>query len=186
MYSDILLLSFVLIFATLGYSQGFAFQFISLLAWITSIFFSQDIVHLIQRNSANIFFTKIPSLVLWVFVVMGIFIFAALVKLVFKRVKKAPMINPLDRWLGLVLGVAKGALIAALISLAFNLIPERVQSPSVAQDFSDSRLVHAGSNLLNWKSFEILKTVQREIQKFEKYQLEEGTPWDFESNEDSY
>lgn len=181
MYTDILLFILVFLFAGLGFAQGFTAQLISLLVWVSLIFFSEPLAAWLQSASPWAWIANTPSLLFWALTGIAILLAGAFCKSIFSFSKRTKVLSPLDRWLGFGMGFMKGSLLAMLIALGIQIFPETTRESRLNADLEKSRLVHASIFLSEKTDFISLHSLFRLrdslLHDSSSRSIEEDSPW---------
>jgi membrane protein required for colicin V production len=110
--------------ALIGVMRGFLREVLSLIAWIVAIWVAMTFTEQVAGFFANVI--EAPSMRLtaaFALLFLGTLLAAAIVNYVIVSVARKTGIGGTDRLLGLVFGVARGAVVVALIVLAAGLTP---------------------------------------------------------------
>lgn len=147
-YAIVAILFFSLLF---GLVRGFAKEVISLLAWVLAFFaalkFSPEVDDMLHSVITHPVSRYVVSLILIFFVVI---LLGCLVNKIVHAVLKFTGFGFFDRLLGLIFGLARGALIVTAVLLALSLMP--AQNAVWAKD---SKLSSHFSPLVNYFSAQL-------------------------------
>jgi len=148
MYSDLLFLVIIFLFASLGFAQGFLFQFISLMSLLIVCLFSLPLAEVLKSN----WLTDWPLFVVWMALTISVLVVGGFIRYAMMRFGKMPILNPIDRWMGFGLGALKGFLIVVLLTACLNLLPDhlRYKFQDADNDWQDSKMVSAGLKIMDW------------------------------------
>ncbi len=186
MYLDLLLLFMVLVFACLGYIQGFLKQMITLFALIGALFFAQPLALWLKFESGWTWASEIPTFILWGLSSLSIFCTILLIGGLFQLARKNPFLKPTDRLFGLGLGAIKGMVVGVLLCSIYQVLPEssRTQYPDLHQDAGRSYFVKASASMMEWNWVGMardLKDIQKEFQssvpEVAHKQIPKTKPW---------
>jgi len=184
MYFDLLLLILVGLFVTVGFVKGFTHQFLSFVILLGVCFASHPLAIWVKQGGLGSSLQEFPFYVLWSAAALIIWLLGSCLRLIVSRVRKLVLLSPLDRWMGFAFGTLQGVLIATLIALAFQLLPEdsRKEFSEIDRDLRDSKWVSASSEILNWDFLSIakeLREIQKKLHESSQSLYQPGTPWDF-------
>ena len=190
MYTDLLLLILIGVFAILGFVRGFVHQVISLAVYLCIVLFSVPLAHDLKWSSAVDIFRHSPLFILWVGVSLSLIFMGFLIRFIIESALKRKILRPIDRWLGFFLGAVKGVFVACVISVCIQILPENIKDRfrDFNSDVQQSKAVEASSNLLDWKfisSIKILDQIRTKLHQ-DATHLEKGTPWNDDFGVDSH
>jgi uncharacterized membrane protein required for colicin V production len=168
MYIDLLLLFLILTMATFGFMKGFVSQIVSLAGLLCIFLFAQPLAEWLKVSSGWGWFQQAPILTLWGMAAFFIFFLFLGILALIHFIKESSDLTPLDRWLGASLGALKGVLIAIALALAFQVLPQTLQSRfgEINADAKQSQFMSVAASMLGWNSlstFANLKKIQNEL-----------------------
>jgi membrane protein required for colicin V production len=108
-------------FVGLGFSHGFIKSVSSLIAILVGLFCAKKLEPFVSKILAFIHVGNPKGLLGYLFVFFCIFIGVKVLLLVFQKLTKAAGLSPIDRILGAFLGVVKGIIITAIISVLIQV-----------------------------------------------------------------
>lgn len=170
MYTDLFLLVAIVLFGISGFFQGIVLQIISLLSLLGIILFSSPLARMLKERSESESIQNAPMFVLWCFSALAIAILAIMIRLLYLKYRKSQEHSPLDRWLGLGLGLAKGLVFALIAGVMIANVPADLRKAfaDLDQDFSKSTVIKNSAHLKAWEfipSISELNQIQKELRE---------------------
>lgn len=147
---DIVVLAVLAVSALFAFMRGFVHEVLAIAAWVGAALATLYGFTYVQPAARGIIAIDLLADILAgvaIFLVVLVLL-AILTRLVASRVQKSSL-GALDRSLGLVFGLARGAVIVALAWLVLTwTIPEPQERPDWIQEAKSRRLVEAGADVL--------------------------------------
>ncbi len=146
---DIAVLAILLISAVLAYARGFVHEVLSVGGWIGAIFatfYGFPFVRPVAREYISVDLAADLTAGIVIFVVTLVFL-SLLTRSIAKSVQ-ASALNVLDRSLGFLFGLARGAVIVCIAYVGFELLIPEEDHPPVVRDARTMALVKPGAELL--------------------------------------
>jgi uncharacterized membrane protein required for colicin V production len=175
MYTDFFLLVAILLFGISGFIQGFVLQIISLLSLVSILVFSTPLARWIKESASNQSIQQAPTFVLWCFSALAIGLIALLIRAIYLKAKKQKGHSPIDRWLGLGVGLTKGAVFALLAGLLLIQVPPELRRSfaELDRDLKHSRAIETSRQINEWEfipSVAELRRIQKDLRSQEALQ----------------
>ena len=158
---DVLLGGTVLVSAVVGLTRGLVKEILSLLAWLLALWLAYLFA---EPFAAQIVRRLIPDkLISYVASFGGIFLVAlfaiGLVNIVLSSLLESIGLTSFDRMLGMLFGLARGAILSALLVFFAAFIPALTEEPF----WHRSRLAPSFMNLANWGLTRLPATIRERI-----------------------
>lgn len=146
---DLVILVVVVLSGLLAFSRGFVHEFLGLIAWIGAAFVTLHFFLPAQEIARDIIAIEIladiaAGLVLFL---VALFFFSLISRSIGKRVRESS-IGFLDRSLGFLFGLARGALIVCLLWLVLSWLMPPADRPQWVQEARALPLLENGAELL--------------------------------------
>ena len=139
----------LLISAFLAYMRGFAHEFLSVGGWIGAIFvtlYGFPYVKPYARDLIKIELGADLAAGLVIFVI-SLVVFSYITRAISKRVQGS-MLNALDRALGFLFGLARGAIVVCILYIGFSLVLPEEEQPVLIVEAKSMELIKPGAELL--------------------------------------
>lgn len=146
---DLAILIVVLLSGLLAFSRGFVHEFLGLIAWVGAALVTLHFFLPAQEVARDIIAIEILADIaagLTLFLV-ALFFFSIISRTIGKRVRESS-IGFLDRSLGLLFGIARGALIVCLLWLVFAWLMPPADRPQWVQNARAVPLLEDGADLI--------------------------------------
>ncbi len=158
--ADISVVVILLVSAVLAYARGFVHEVLAVMAWIGTAFatiyalpYLQPLVHGLLEPEPGLLFELVP-LGAVVDSAMGVAVFvvtlvtlSAISRAISRRIRESTL-NPLDRSLGFLFGVLRGALLVALAYIPMEWVWPPPDQPEWLSSARSRPLVVTGADLL--------------------------------------
>lgn len=146
---DLAILIVVLLSGLLAFSRGFVHEFLGLIAWIGAALVTLHFFLPAQKVARDIIAIEIladiaAGLVLFL---VSLFFFSIISRTIGRRVRESS-IGFLDRSLGLLFGIARGALIVCLLWLVFAWLMPPADRPQWVQEARALPMLESGAELI--------------------------------------
>ena len=139
----------LLISAFLAYMRGFVHEMLSVGGWIGAFFTTLYTFPYVKPYSRELIKIELGADLIsgLVIFVLSLVVFSIITRAISKHVKGS-MLNVLDRALGFLFGMARGAIVICILYIGFSfLLPKEEQSPLIIESKS-MELIEPGAELL--------------------------------------
>ena len=139
----------LLISAFLAYMRGFVHEILSVGGWIGAIFttfYSFPYAKLYARELIKIELGADLAAGLLIFV-LSLVVFSFITRAISKRVQGS-MLNVLDRALGFLFGLARGAIVVCILYIGFSVVLPKEEQPPIIVGAKSMELINPGADLL--------------------------------------
>jgi membrane protein required for colicin V production len=139
----------LLISAFLAYMRGFVHEILSIGGWISAVFvtlygFNYAKHYLRELIKVELGADLATGLVIFVF---SLTLFSFITRAISKRVQGS-MLNVLDRALGFLYGMARGAIVVCLLYIGFSVVLPKEEQPPLIVEARSMELINPGAKLL--------------------------------------
>lgn len=146
---DIGVLLILLVSAVLAYARGFVHEVLSVGGWIGAIFatfYGFPYAKPIAREYISLDLAADLTAGIVIFIATLVFL-SLLTRSIAKRVQSSAL-NVLDRSLGFLFGLARGAVLVCVAYIGLELVVPKDEQPTVIQDARTMQLIEPGAALL--------------------------------------
>jgi membrane protein required for colicin V production len=123
---DIVFLALIIIFAVRGWVRGFIGEFLSMAAVVLGLlaaffFYRNGAVFIRERFMPTLNF--IPGILAFIAIFLIVFIVVKILERLLHDIVEGIMLGTVDHFLGIVLGLAEGVIVTALVLFVFSIQP---------------------------------------------------------------
>lgn len=127
---DLIFLSILIVSVLLGLIRGVVREILSIVALVTSIYFAFKFSETLSTNYVSALFgdAKISYILSFTLIIVATLFAITLVNLFFSQLLRASGLGLLNRVLGMIFGLLRGALICSVLVIVLGLLPGAVNS----------------------------------------------------------
>lgn len=184
---DIAVVSIVLISGALAFWRGFLREILSIIAWVAAVILTLQLLPMVRPFARDYIAIDIlaDSVTAGVIFVISLVLISIISGMIAGRVRSSGM-NTLDRSLGVLFGLLRGAIVVSLAYLAIFLLYRDRELPEQIASARVTPAVHVGAKLLLYLVPDELSVgSQRMLSDFDALGLPKIPTWGAKSGTDS-
>lgn len=160
---DYAIIALVLLSAIVGVFRGFVREMISVIFWVASFYLAIRFTPQVSQWFApHVHSTAVANAISFAAIMIAVLLFGIIVNVLFGFLVDKAGIGAVDRFVGLLFGVARGIIVVAILILMFNFT--RLAD---SQQFKQSSLLPSFKPLVTWMYQYLPEKVQKMSQQMQ-------------------